>query len=149
MLPHRDFYWIQGCRLAGSKFKRSIRMKLRVRQAHTLPGRSAKTLPLIKFPFRMWAILVNVVQENLRCQLSAECIAPVRTLNAPIDSGVSGLHFHRDCALRAFKPDGPGRRGNAAQVRGHAYLTRAAVTVACQHVPGFVNSKIGIGWKKV
>src|SRR5436190_1098537 len=124
-------------------------MKLRLRQAHTMPGRSAKTLPLIKFPFRMRAILVNVVQKNLRSQRSAECIAPVRTLNAPVDSSVSGLHFNRDRALRTFNPDGPGRRGNAAQICGHAYLTRAAVTVARQHVPGFVNPKIGIGWKKV
>src|SRR5438270_13320273 len=116
-------------------------MKLCVLQAHTMPGRSAKTLPLIKFPFRMWAILVNVMQENLRSQLSAECIAPMRALNAPVDSGVSGLHFHRDCALRTFNPDGPGRRGNAAQVRGHAYFTRAAVTVARQHIAGLVNPK--------
>src|SRR5262245_33518602 len=90
-------------------------------------SRIAQALPPIEFPFPIRAILIDVMEEQLRGFVPSECVSPVSHFGAAIQHAVAGLELDWRRAAFGFKPHGPDRVRLIADANRHAHFARRSI----------------------
>jgi len=99
----------------------------------------------IEFPLAVWTVPIDVVQEQLGCLDSIECVAPMSHFDATIDQAVARRQRDGNSGVVPLNPDRPGGIRLEPDANRHAHFARGPVDVRGQHVTMLVDPKVRVG----